>query len=244
MHVLITGTSSGLGAALSEMFNSNDYDVTGTTHSLEDVEPGHQLLYDANDPQAAGKLVVSMAAMGIRQRGPVDLLINNAGINGIRNFTELRLEFMERLMRVNCHAPVLLVRELLTTQWFSETPAVINIVSDAAWRPMRHSEAYNTSKAALDMATRQMARELTKTHDMVIVGVRPGKMAGTGMSRYIDKQVCDLREWTPEEAATYYATNSVTGKEADPDHVARFIFDMFENPLFRTMSGACLDLVG
>lgn len=244
MHVLITGSSHGLGSQLGIKFELAGYKVTGTTHEREHVR-GDQLLYNAADSLGAYSLVTTlMGDMAIKAKGPIDLLINNAGVNAIRGFEELTLDFMEWVMRVNCHSPVLLVRELLKAKLFAPLPAVINIVSDAAWRPMRHSEAYNTSKAAFDMATRQMARELTKPKEMTIVGIRPGKMHSTGMSAYIDQAVCELRGWTPDEAKAYYAANSVTGKEANPSDVARFIYDMWENPLFRTMSGACLDLVG
>jgi len=202
------------------------------------------LLYDADDPQGPAKLVTTLMGWHLKAKGPIDLLINNAGTNAIRHFENLSLDFMEHVMRINCHAPVMLVRELLITQSFAKRPVIINIVSDAAWRPMRHSEAYCASKAAFDMATRQMARELTKPHMLTVLGVRPGKMHSTGMSDYIDDQVMKLREWTAEEAKAYYAANSVTGLEADPAHVARFIYELYDNPLVRTMSGACIDLVG
>jgi len=247
MHVLITGASSGLGAQLLARFEDRGYHVTGTTHeeeTLPDRDRGRFIPYNANDTHAALGLVNTMCGMGIKAKGPVDLLINNAGTNAIRHFEDITLDFMEFIMRINCHSAVMLVRELLAMQRFAENAVVINIISDAAWRPMRHSAAYNLSKAALDMATKQMARELTKPKNLTILGVRPGKMHGTRMSTYIDNEVCSMRGWTPEEAHAYYAANSVTGREANPADVARFIQELYENPLVRTMSGACIDLVG
>jgi NAD(P)-dependent dehydrogenase (short-subunit alcohol dehydrogenase family) len=242
-HVMITGTSSGLGECLKHLFETRGATVTGTTHDPA-LASDHQMFYDARDPLGHMKLVTSMANMGIARKGPVDLLINNAGINAIRHFEDLTLDFLEDVMRVNCFAGVLLVRELLAMQKFSPGAVVLNIVSDAAWRPMRHSAAYNAAKAAFDMATKQMARELTKPKDLIILAVRPGKMRDTGMSRYIDRQVCELRGWTPEQAHAYFVQNSVTGREADPRDVAKFIYDLYQNPLIMTMSGACIDLAG
>jgi NAD(P)-dependent dehydrogenase (short-subunit alcohol dehydrogenase family) len=242
-HVMITGTSSGLGECLKTLFAAEGHAVTGTTHDPR-LASDDQMFYDAREELGHMKLVTSMAALGVARKGPVDLLINNAGINAIRHFEDLTLDFLEDVMRVNCFAPMLLVRELLAMQKFSPGAVVVNIVSDAAWRPMRHSAAYNAAKAALDMATRQMARELTKPKDMVILAVRPGKMKGTGMSAYIDRQVQELRGWTEAEARAYFVNNSVTGREADPKDVAQFIYNLYHNPLIMTMSGACLDLVG
>jgi 3-oxoacyl-[acyl-carrier protein] reductase len=241
--VLITGATNGLGAALADVFGKH-YNVVGTTYDDLLADNGAVMWlhrYDASDPDAAQSL-----ARDIQLEGPdeFDLVINCAGINGIREFHDLDLNFVERLIRINCVAPILLVKELLAREMFAGHPGVINITSDAAWRPMRHSLAYNTSKAGFDMATKQMARELTKPLHMTIVGIRPGKMKNTGMSKYIDKQVMELRGWSEHEAKTYYAANSVTGLESDPQDVAKFIYDLWRNPLFRTMSGACLDLVG
>jgi NAD(P)-dependent dehydrogenase (short-subunit alcohol dehydrogenase family) len=109
---------------------------------------------------------------------------------------------------------------------------------------MRHSLAYNCSKAALDMATKQMARELTKPYGLSVFGVRPGKMAGTGMSTYIDEQVCLMRDWTPEQAMAYAQQNSVTGLELPPMKVAEFIYDLVRSGTARYTSGACIDMVG
>ena len=243
-HVMITGASSGLGAELAARFRKQRWNVTGTTHEIKSTFGTDLMLYDATAYGAPNALVTSMMGLEGRAKGPVNVLINNAGINAIRRFEDLTLEFMEEVMRVNCHAPVLLIKELLGAQLFAPQPVIVNVISDAAWRPMRHSAAYGQSKAAFDMATRQMARELTKPHDLIMVGIRPGKMKGTGMSTYIDQQVCDLRGWTPEEAHAYFVQNSVTGREQSPHDVARLIYDLVENPLITTMSGACIDLVG
>jgi NAD(P)-dependent dehydrogenase (short-subunit alcohol dehydrogenase family) len=250
-HVLITGASSGLGAALFDYFVGRGWWVTGT--AVEDVpanKADHLFRYDAREDNAAEALCGQLESRPEDWPG-FDLVINNAGINAIRDFHSLDLEFMEQVMRVNCHAPVLLIREIMERNlgvdrrtFQGSGLSVINVISDAAWRPMRHSEAYNTSKAAFDMATRQMARELTKPFKMTIVGVRPGKMKGTGMSKYIDGQVQALRGWSPVEAMDYFVANSMTGLEQNPEDVARFIYEMYHNPLFRSMSGACIDLVG
>jgi NAD(P)-dependent dehydrogenase (short-subunit alcohol dehydrogenase family) len=171
-----------------------------------------------------------------------DIVINNAGVNAIRPFEQLTHAFVEAIMRVNFLAPVLLVQQLMARELLQRPAVICNITSDAAWRPMRHSLAYNCSKAAFDMATKQMARELTKPNDMTIFSVAPGKMTGTGMSQYIDAQVCKLRGWTPEEAAQYAANSTVTGKEFLPSSVAKVIYMLCTHGL--PISGTRIDLAG
>lgn len=171
-----------------------------------------------------------------------DIVIHNAGINAIRPFEAVTAEFLHEVMHVNCIAPILFTQKLLAAGLLRSGARLCHVISDAAWRPMRHSLAYNMSKAALDMATKQMARELTKSRGLTIFGVRPGKMRGTGMSQYIDKQVQTLRGWSAEEAATYAANNSVSGQEFSPFEVSQLIYHLCTSHL--PLSGACMDLAG
>ncbi len=247
-RALITGASSGLGRHLLDVFIERGWEGQGTAHlagdNIPQIDAGKYWPFDASTGASLHHGVDALAKL----TEPVDCLINNAGINAIRHFEDLDDYFIERIMRVNFLAPVLLVQAMLKQGKLKTGGVVVNIISDAAWRPMRHSLAYNCSKAALDMATKQMARELTKPHNLSVIGIRPGKMSGTGMSTYIDEQVCELRGWTPERAREYAAANSVTGKELDPRLVAELVANIVigsqSGSIAYNLSGACLDLAG
>lgn len=250
MNVVITGTSSGLGLTLAQLFKATGHRVFGSaqfaTGNPTDLGSKHaDGVLDTEDPARSLEQQVDIFADHVLQQfdGRVDVLVNNAGTNAIRPFEVLSQEFIEGIMRANFLLAVLLTQRLLPGLSKAQG-TVVNVISDAAWRPMRHSLAYNCSKAALDMATKQMARELTKPCGVTVFGVRPGKMAGTEMSRYIDEAVCATRGWTPEEARAYFAANTVSGLESSPEHVAKIIFDLVQSPARRTLSGACMDLVG
>jgi NAD(P)-dependent dehydrogenase (short-subunit alcohol dehydrogenase family) len=236
MNVVITGTSSGLGQQLRTVFKYHGHDVIGSSHDTTQLQQS-QLFLDLRRNTHIAQFAVNVMARFDR----VDILINNAGINGIRPFEELDEVFIHELMQVNCIGPVLLTHHLLPILAHGR---VINIISDAAYRPMRHSLAYNCSKAAFDMATKQMARELSKPYKLSIIGIRPGRMRNTHMSTYIDDQVMKLRDWTKLECQEYFEANSVTGCEQSPPHVARLIYQIATSDLSMFMSGACLDLVG
>lgn len=211
---------------------------------MPDIDRGKYWIFDATTGPSLFSGVKQLAECN----EPVDCLINNAGINAIKPFEDLDDYFIERIMRVNFLAPVLLTQAMLKAGKLNPGAVVVNIISDAAWRPMRHSLAYNCSKAALQMATKQMARELTKPHSISVIGVNPGKMAGTEMSKYIDKSVCELRGWTPKEAWDYFVANSLTGKELHPRQVAELVAHLVignqSGGLAPAMSGACVDLAG
>ena len=244
MNVFITGASSGLGAALAAFFRASGHTVLGTTNDPRQAETNPELFFFH---AAAGVSIKHPCfriadAVGQMFDGRVDLLINNIGVNEIRPFDELTEDFLRDLMAANYETPVFMTQAFL--RWFNIPATVINIVSDAAWRPMRHSLAYNCSKAALDMASKQMARELTKPRSLSVIGIRPGKMKDTGMSRYIDHRVEEVRGWTPEQASEYFRMNSVTGLELSPNDVAMLVYAIAVSPISANMSGACLDLVG
>jgi NAD(P)-dependent dehydrogenase (short-subunit alcohol dehydrogenase family) len=241
MNIVITGVDSGLGKELRYLFQTGALNkvIGSSLRDWDDDGRGPVFRMDYGTKHSVRNFAdnVNIAFKGEK----IDLLINNAGTNCIRTFEELDDMLLTHITRVNFIGPVMLTRYLLPQLHGGQ---VINITSDAAWRPMRHSLAYNCSKAALDMATKQLARELTKPYDMSIFAIRPGKMGGTAMSAYIDRQVCETRGWTSEQALEYFKANSVTGKEIRPVLVAQLIYNLVLSGLSRNMSGACVDLVG
>lgn len=235
MNVVITGTTSGLGQHLKRFFESHSHHVIGSGLPAN----------ICNEPELDLRVLDSIAEYCdyvTAHMGRVDILINNAGVNSIFKFEDLTADRIHEIMAVNFVGPVMLSQRLLP--FLADGGRIINVISDAAHRPMRHSLAYNCSKAALDMATKQMARELTKPYKVSVIGVRPGRMCGTAMSYYIDKQVMEMRRWSIDQVTSYFKANSVTGQEADPRYVAKAIYDLSTSALAMTMSGACVDFVG
>ena len=86
---------------------------------------------------------------------------------------------------------------------------------------MRCSAAYNASKGAALILTKQLARELAP--DITVFSVSPNKLAGTGMSNSIDEQVVKTRGWTIEQAQEYQLKGLLTGEETDVETCAEFI---------------------
>jgi NAD(P)-dependent dehydrogenase (short-subunit alcohol dehydrogenase family) len=68
-----------------------------------------------------------------------------------------------------------------------------------------------------------MVFNLSKRYGITVFGISPAKIAGTGMSRYIEEKVPELRGWTPEEAREYQLKGLVTGCEIPAAIIAEFI---------------------
>lgn len=206
-RALITGHTSGLGKALFEKLEEKGWAVTGWS-----IETG----VDVTDEE----LVRQEAKEHL---GRFEVVVNCAGVNYINWHEQTPIDEWDRLMNTNARSMWLVVKELINAKRLAGDPTIVNIVSNASHIPMTNSAAYNASKGAAHILTLQMARELGKTINATVFGLSPNKMKGTAMSAYIDGRVCDLRGWTPEEAATYQAASLPAGEETDPETVAEFL---------------------
>lgn len=209
-RAIVTGHTSGLGKLIvNELTAQGQWHVEGWSLPETDV---------------ARKDSINVACKSSAfAEGQIDLLVNCAGINYINWLEETPEDMWDMIMDTNAKGMWLTVRGLLTNKMFNNPATIVNIVSNASHIPMTHSVAYNASKGAAHIMTLQMARELKKRHNITVFGVSPNKMHSTGMTEYIDKRVCELRGWTPEQAAAYQRQALPAGEETDPRACAEFI---------------------
>ena len=241
LHVVLTGSSSGLGHAILDTMKDVGqpmFHVTGID-LFKPIEPGLRqpdqfLQIDLGEPNEI--------ARACERIGPVDILINCAGINRISPIEDLTVMEWEDLMDVNAKALFLTVKNLLPRLADSKG-VILNVVSNAYKMPMTHSLAYNASKGAAEIMTRQMARELTKSKGITVFGINPNKMAGTVMSEYIESRVPEMRGWTPEQAKQYQLNGITCGFETDPYWIAEMVVWLLSKPTrHQYLSGCMLDL--
>lgn len=200
-NAIVTGASSGLGKAICVALteSSPDWNIIHW-----DRDNG----FDVRHP--------SLVAIP----STLDLLINCAGINRIDWLPHVCETDWDDVMDVNAKGIFLMTQACLRPLQRARG-TVLNIVSNAAHMPMRCSAAYNASKGAALILTKQLARELAP--DITVFSVSPNKLAGTGMSDDIDRQVMKTRGWTREEAQAYQLKGLLTGQETDPAVCAEFI---------------------
>lgn len=215
-RAIVTGGSSGLGAEIVKALGlsyagfGGDWSVNNwSKNSMVDLESPSSI-------KAAADYAKHTWLGGMN----LDLLVNCAGINKINYIPNVSVDEYDEVMNVNVRA-IFLCSQAFLDELRGGT--IINIVSNASHVPMTSSLAYNASKGAAAIMTRQMARELKKTHDITVFSISPNKMFGTGMSKDIDEQVCKLRGWTPEQASAYQLAALPAGEETDPVVVAEFI---------------------
>lgn len=232
MNIVITGASSGLGKAISDHINHST-DIWWIGVKVFNWSLDH-------DVDVRSKWSIDKATSLIE--GPVDILINCAGINRINFLPDVGEDEWDEVMDTNARGI------FLTTQCLLEKlrgGTVCNIVSNASHLPMTSSLVYNASKGAAEIMTRQMARELKKTHDITVFGISPNKLSGTAMSKHIDERVCSLRGWTPEQARAYQLAGLPAGFETEPSVLAEIIcFLLAKKERHAFLNGCVLDMGG
>lgn len=168
----------------------------------------------------------------------IDGIVNCAGINRNEWFEDVTAESFSHVMQTNAFSFVLSGQALLESLKQSlDEPFILNIVSNAAHIPMTSSLAYNASKAAGLMITKQMAHELTPKYGITVFSISPNKLEGTGMSKAIEDNVVKVRGWTPEFAKEYQKKALMHGRETNPACLAWFIADLVNSGHYRFMSG-------
>ncbi len=234
-NILVTGGTNGLGKAIVAALK--DKTLYGKNHNI--------VIFDTEYGDDVRKADYADIASGLRNMfdtdeeiPQLDVLINCAGVNKINWLENVSDDEWDEVMDVNVKGIFKMTKACLP-MLIKSKGTVLNIVSNAAHMPMTCSAAYNASKGAALILTKQMARELTKAHGITVFSVSPNKLAGTKMSDSIDAQVVRTRGWTPEYAHEYQLKGLLTGEETPPEAVAEFIAYLLQDKAHHKHLSGC-----
>ena len=164
---LVTGGGRGIGREIALVLAREGCHVAVAARSSDQVDAttaavaslGVQtvpLVLDVTDEGAVARGVASIVA----RLGPVDVLVNNAGIAESAPFAKTDAALWERHLRVNATGPYLLARAVLPGMLERRWGRVINIASLAGLVGAPYVTAYTASKHALVGLTRALAAEV------------------------------------------------------------------------------------
>ncbi|MEP9399500.1 SDR family NAD(P)-dependent oxidoreductase [Mesorhizobium sp. KR2-14] len=156
---VVTGAAAGIGAAIADRFLRDGYAVLAVDRAPAQISQAsvncvfHQV--DLADKSAADEVI----AVATERLGPVDVLVNNAGIGGARPVAESDDESWETILNVNLGAAFRLSRAVLPGMVQRGVGAIVHVSSVFGVVGYRGIAAYAASKAALVGLTQQMAAD-------------------------------------------------------------------------------------
>lgn len=180
---LITGASSGLGAAFAQQLAERGANLVLVARSRDKLDQAADELRsrhrvtasvygrDLSEPGAGAALARQLASDGVR----VDTLINNAGVGTHGDFVAQDADAISAQVQVNVAAVVDLTRALLPQMLASERGALVNIASTSAYQPTPSMAVYGAGKAFVLSFTEALAYEHRHSR-LRVLAVSPGPM--------------------------------------------------------------------
>ena len=186
MIVLVTGASSGFGAAIARRFIHQGHRVIAAARRTDRLaalaaELGNTLLpveLDVTDKASIDRMLGSLG----KEWQSIDVLVNNAGLAlGLEPAQAAHLHDWETMIATNCQGMVWMTRAVLPQMVERGTGHVINIGSVAGSYPYPGGNVYGATKAFVEQFTLNLRADLVGT-GVKATNIAPGMSGGTEFS--------------------------------------------------------------
>ena len=220
--VMVTGASGLVGSACAAAFLAEGARVVamGNQHSLKDGAryssipaesfESDRLLFLKKDLKLDSE-IESAFSEAEKEFGSVTVLVNNAAVYGRKDFFDLDREHLTHVFGVNVHGLILCSRRAAHAMVENGIEGrIVNITSTSSQQADPQSVHYDSSKGAVDAATRSMAVTLGG-HGIRVNAVGPGEMVKS-------QEIEDVRD--PTDLTPFERRRIPIGRVATPQEVA------------------------
>jgi Short-chain dehydrogenases of various substrate specificities len=214
--ILITGTSSGYGKATAEHFLANGWNVIATMRRPDlaifnaPVDRLQVLALDVTSEQNIASVVEAA--------GPVDVLVNNAGIGGVGAFEAMPMSLIRQLFETNTIGVMAMCQAVIPQMRERRSGIMVNVTSSVTLGDFPLAAAYTASKQAVEGFTASLAHEL-RHFGVGVKLVEPGYAPTT---RFGANAIVPVEDLLPGEYADFarpileaFARPTLTTRESD-----------------------------
>jgi 3-oxoacyl-[acyl-carrier protein] reductase len=230
--VIVTGGTRGVGLAITAKLACEGYDVVATGRQLSSMlsqtiaeHPVGRVRFaelELSDPACIRECVQRIVGESKRIYG----LVNNAAVGDDGVLATMHDSQIERVLRINVLAPILLTKYVCRAMLLNGTGRIINISSIIAQTGFSGLSVYAASKAALAGLSKSLARELGKAN-ITVNTIAPGYMR------------TDMTESLQGEKLAQIERRSPLGRLAETIDVAEAVSFLL-GPGGRSITGATL----
>jgi NAD(P)-dependent dehydrogenase (short-subunit alcohol dehydrogenase family) len=227
--VLITGTSQGIGYETALAFSRAGYRVHATMRNpsnspaLSETAAQEKLPITVTSMDVVSDESVQAGIAAIQaQHGPVDVLVNNAGIECFGSIEELPIEDFRSVMETNYFGALRCIKSLVPQMRERRTGTIINVSSVAGTFCQPPATPYCASKWALEALSEGLACEM-KAFGVRVALVEPG-IIDTAMAQRISRNGSSAYPHTARVAALF--TARLTNAPVPPSIVAQKVLEI------------------
>jgi len=238
--VLITGCSSGYGLATAHRFHDEGWNVLATMRTPRDgVLPRsgrlQVLALDVTDPESV--------ATAVRSAGPIDVLVNNAGIGAVGAFEATPMAVTRELFETNTFGVMAVTQAVVPQMRARRSGVIVNVTSCVTLTAMPLAAVYTASKMAIEGFTASLALELG-FFDVRVKLVEPGygpstAFAGNGSERMAGLIPAEYQAFAEPIMGSFAQPGAVT----TPQDVADVVYHAATDPSGRLRFPAGADAV-
>lgn len=212
---LITGCSSGYGLEIARHFHALGWTVIATMRKPDDsvLPAGERMRLLPLDVTRPDSISAAIAAAG-----PIDALVNNAGIGVVGAFEATPMAHIRKVFETNTFGVMAMTQAVIPQFRARRAGVIVNVTSSVTLAPMPLAAAYTASKMAIEGFTGSLAHELA-AFDVRAKLVEPGYAPTTRFAHNTDIRVEDL---IPEAYAAFagpifasFATPALVTRESD-----------------------------
>ena len=192
-RALVTGATRGIGYAIAERLLQDGLEVIVTGTKTNGKHPAgssyHQV--DFLDEDSTNKFI------NFLKKQQINILVNNAGINKISEFSSIDIDDFDRILRINLRAPFQICQAVIPYMEKIKWGRIVNLTSVFGNISKEYRAAYSSSKFGLDGMTLALAAEVSEK-GILANSVGPG-IIDTDMTRDVlgDSGIAKLKGQIP-----------------------------------------------